>query len=62
LLDNCCLEAKFVYPGVTLEHGTERLLIQEHYRDLRAWVNEGSQLKLEGVAQQLERGSKVNDA
>ena len=28
LLDNCCLEAKFVHPGVKLEHGTERLLIQ----------------------------------
>lgn len=51
LLDNCCLEAKFVHPGVTLEHGTELLLIQENYRYLRAWVNEGGHLKLEGIAQ-----------
>ncbi|HZK84953.1 MAG TPA: FapA family protein [Desulfosporosinus sp.] len=62
LLDNCCLEAKFVHSGIKLEHGTERLLIQEHYRDLRAWVNESGQLKLEGVTKQLERGSHGNDA
>ncbi|HBW38164.1 DUF342 domain-containing protein [Desulfosporosinus sp. BICA1-9] len=51
LLDNCCMEAKFVHPVVTIEHGTERLLIQENYRYLRAWVNEEGYLKLEGVAQ-----------
>lgn len=51
LLDNCCLEAKIVHPVVTLEHGRERLYIQENYRYLRAWVNEGGHLKLEGVAQ-----------
>ncbi len=51
LLDNCCLEAKFVHPGVILEHGTERLLIQENNRYLRAWVDEGGHIKLEGIAQ-----------
>lgn len=52
LLDNCCLDAVFVHPGIIIKHATERLLIQEHYRSLRAWVNEDGHLELEGVAQQ----------
>lgn len=51
LLDNCSFEAKFIHPVVTIEHATERLLIQENYRNLRVWVNEGGHLKLEGIAQ-----------
>jgi uncharacterized protein (DUF342 family) len=52
LLDNCCLDAVFVHPGIIIKHATDRLLIQEHYRSLRAWVNEDGHLELEGVAQQ----------